>query len=528
MLLPMREACAAIVREVRADAADRGKVRRFAAHWLSITRRGGEARRRQLAAARAVAADAARDARGIADAAPRGHVARQIACMHAARGAEIRGLFPRQARPPLEQLRLTAAVYLWRAHAARRRGGATTLRGAVLFNDTDAWATVVRAVAAPSLGDVLEAAMDNTQLRLAAAEVMRRWHAQGGWAALDRLLRDERQDLKRRVLMDMRGSMACWRRTGRIHERGGTLGTVWDFVAHRDNALLGVETQLLGVEPGDAAAIQLHDPMLRAALESAVRRAPDAFDSSGPFRATVRFELSAWQELCRRSKRLRKLSHRHAVWTTFGWYGVAPFQPAPEVERVEIVIEKNTAASRRRGRKKRARDRAQASLRAGGEGDDGGRWAIERIVDARRLWHRPGTPIVVVVKWAGHERQSAVMLSALTTDQKKVARRLAAEQKKPRVPSVLLKRARGGQGGGALKRKCGGRWVACGKRVREREVVDLGEERPTQRARVALAAEPGARLRKRVFVFCERGESEVRRPRRGVKPLACCDDDMTL
>jgi hypothetical protein len=71
---------------------------------------------------------------------------------------------------------------------------------------------------------------------------------------------------------------------------------------------------------------------------------------------------------------------------------------------------------------------------AGQEADDGGRWAVRRIMAVRRHKERRGRPLDVLVEWEGEDsdgddlwEESWVSITFLSKDMRQEARRLEAE-----------------------------------------------------------------------------------------------------
>jgi len=82
---------------------------------------------------------------------------------------------------------------------------------------------------------------------------------------------------------------------------------------------------------------------------------------------------------------------------------------------------------------------AMAPVVAGREADDGGRWAVRRIMAMRRHDGRRGRPLDVLVEWEGEDsdgdmwEESWVSVSYLSADLRADARRLEAELFGPRA-----------------------------------------------------------------------------------------------
>ena len=85
---------------------------------------------------------------------------------------------------------------------------------------------------------------------------------------------------------------------------------------------------------------------------------------------------------------------------------------------------------------------------AGHEADDGGRWAVRRIMSVRRLEGRRGRRLDVLVEWEGEDsdgedlwEESWVSVTFLSKDLREEARRLEAELFGTRSAPVPSRRA---------------------------------------------------------------------------------------
>ena len=149
-------------------------------------------------------------------------------------------------------------------------------------------------------------------------------------------------------------------------------------------------------------------------------------------------------------------------------------QPAEEVgDVIHIEIEPRVDPQRnKRRRQEVARSRrdtrqrvAMAPVVAGREADDGGRWAVRRIMAVRRHDGRRGRPLDVLVEWEGEDsdgdmwEESWVSVSYLSADLRAEARRLEAELFGPRVAQA-----------GPASRRATRRVAARQRQERERDV----------------------------------------------------------
>ena len=149
-------------------------------------------------------------------------------------------------------------------------------------------------------------------------------------------------------------------------------------------------------------------------------------------------------------------------------------QPAEEVgDVIHIEIEPRVNPQRnKRRRQEVARSRrdtrqrvAMAPVVAGREADDGGRWAVRRIMAVRRHDGRRGRPLDVLVEWEGEDsdgdmwEESWVSVSYLSADLRAEARRLEAELFGPRVAQA-----------GPASRRATRRVAARQRQERERDV----------------------------------------------------------
>jgi len=108
---------------------------------------------------------------------------------------------------------------------------------------------------------------------------------------------------------------------------------------------------------------------------------------------------------------------------------------------------------------------AMAPVVAGREADDGGRWAVRRIMAMRRHDGRRGRPLDVLVEWEGEDsdgdmwEESWVSVSYLSADLRADARRLEAELFGPRAAQA-----------GPASRRATRRVAARQRQERERDV----------------------------------------------------------
>ena len=90
---------------------------------------------------------------------------------------------------------------------------------------------------------------------------------------------------------------------------------------------------------------------------------------------------------------------------------------------------------------------AMEPVLAGREADDGGRWAVRRIMAVRRHEGRRGRPLDVLVEWEGEDsdgdlwEESWVSITVLSQDLREEARRLESELFGPRGTQALSRRA---------------------------------------------------------------------------------------
>ena len=90
---------------------------------------------------------------------------------------------------------------------------------------------------------------------------------------------------------------------------------------------------------------------------------------------------------------------------------------------------------------------AMGPVLAGQEADDGGRWAVRRIMAVRRHEGRRGRPLDVLVEWEGEDsdgdlwEESWVSITVLSQDLREEARRLESELFGPRGKQALSRRA---------------------------------------------------------------------------------------
>ena len=119
-----------------------------------------------------------------------------------------------------------------------------------------------------------------------------------------------------------------------------------------------------------------------------------------------------------------------------------------EVVRIEIQPRWDPQrVKRRRQEVQRARRDvrqrvAMGPVVAGQEADDGGRWAVRRIMAVRRLEGRRGRPLDVLVEWEGEDsdgdlwEESWVSVTCLSKDLREEARKLESELFGPRGTQV--------------------------------------------------------------------------------------------
>jgi hypothetical protein len=243
------------------------------------------------------------------------------------------------------------------------------------------------------------AALQSTQ-----RHAWRRWLRTGGWAAFDRcLLRRARIKLNR-ALAAQRDGMRRWACMAD--------GTRWQFLT----------------EAEAEERFEFHHESLRAILE-------------------IKQVLSAneWRKLGIHNLRLGHFIRVGQM--LYGPEGVPSChtlsgQVAEDVgDVVRIEIEPRWTpqrAKRRRQEVQRARRDVRQRLAmgpviAGQEADDGGRWAVRRIMAVRRHEGRRGRPLDVLVEWEGEDsdgdlwEESWVSVTLLSKDLRQKARRLEAE-----------------------------------------------------------------------------------------------------
>jgi hypothetical protein len=278
----------------------------------------------------------------------------------------------------------------------------------------------------------------------------RRWLRTGGWAAFDLCLRKEDRIRRNRALAAQRDGMRRWARRAD--------GTRWlilteaeteerfEFCHEGLRALLALK-QVLGT--GEWKALGIHNLRLGHFIKVGQL-------SYGPEEVSSCHTLSG--------------------------------QEATEVGspvRLEIEPRRDPQRAKRR-RQEVLRSRREVRQRvamgpvvAGQEADDGGRWAVRRIMAVRRHEGRRGRPLDVLVEWEGEDsdgdlwEESWVSVTYLSKDLRDEARKLESE----------LFGTRGAQ---APSRRAAQRVGARQRQERERETMQWSS-RLRDRARGALA-----------------------------------------
>ena len=124
-----------------------------------------------------------------------------------------------------------------------------------------------------------------------------------------------------------------------------------------------------------------------------------------------------------------------------------------EVVQIEIEPRWDPQRAKRRrqevrGARRDVRQRvAMGPVLAGQEADDGGRWAVRRVMAVRRHEGRRGRPLDVLVEWEGEDsdgdlwEESWVSVTYLSKDLREEARKLESELFGPRGVPVPSRRA---------------------------------------------------------------------------------------
>ena len=124
-----------------------------------------------------------------------------------------------------------------------------------------------------------------------------------------------------------------------------------------------------------------------------------------------------------------------------------------EVVRIEIEPRREPLRDKRRRQevqraRREVRQRvAMGPVIAGQEADDGGRWAVRRVMAVRRHEGRRGRPLDVLVEWEGEDsdgdlwEESWVSITHLSKDLRDEARKLESELFGPRRRPVPSRRA---------------------------------------------------------------------------------------
>ena len=124
-------------------------------------------------------------------------------------------------------------------------------------------------------------------------------------------------------------------------------------------------------------------------------------------------------------------------------------------EVVQIEIEPRWNPQRAKRRRHEVRDArrdvrqriAMGPVIAGQEADDGGRWAVRRVMAVRRHEGRRGRPLDVLVEWEGEDsdgdlwEESWVSVTYLSKDLREEARKLESELFGPRRMPAPSRRA---------------------------------------------------------------------------------------
>jgi len=347
---------------------------------------------------------------------------------------------------PSEWLRLRAWV-AWRMALAQGlgRSGRCIVHGAV----RDSLCEQLLEASTGRRQEISRVREGLTTLRASHKFAWRRWLRTGGWAAFDLCLRKEEKIRRNRALAAQRDGMRRWARRAD--------GTRW----------------LILTEAETEERFEFRHERLRALLEF------KQVLSDGEWKALGIHNL--------------RLGHFIRVGQLFYGPEEAPSchtlsgQEAMDLgEPVRIEIEPRGDPQRmKRRRQEVLRSRREVRQRvamgpvvAGQEADDGGRWAVRRIMAVRRHEGRRGRPLDVLVEWEGEDsdgdlwEESWVSVTYLSKDLRDEARQLESELFGTRGAQVPSRRA--AQRDGARQRQ-----------ERERETMQWSS-RLRERARGAL------------------------------------------
>ena len=268
------------------------------------------------------------------------------------------------------------------------------------------------------LQEVLRSSEGVAALRTTQRLAWRRWLRVGGWAAFDRDLHRRARINRNRALAAQRDGMRRWACKAD--------GTRWQllteaeveerFEFHHDGlrALLEIK-QILSV--GEWRALEIHNLRLGHFIRvGQMRYGPEMVPSC------------------------HTLSGQEAM-------------DVGEVVQIEIEPRWNPQRVKRRRQevqqaRRDVRQRvAMGPVVAGHEADDGGRWAVRRIMAVRRHEGRRGRPLDVLVEWEGEDsdgdlwEESWVSVTQLSKDLRDEARELESELFGPRGTRAPSRRA---------------------------------------------------------------------------------------
>ena len=226
---------------------------------------------------------------------------------------------------------------------------------------------------------------------------------------------------------------------------------------------------------------------------------------------SMHFSRDEWVEMCSRDLRLLTVTVRHAIRVLDVWVRPQRLEPVKEGDKLELDLSR---ATKRTGGRARARRRATSlrveacrrgcameKAKGGEECDDGGRWAIEELLDVRRGGAR-GTRLFCLVRWAGEwEDESCAYDSAWEA---KVSWTAFSELTKDMKPPLARAMA-----AAAFAPSARTQHVGVAKR---RRTLPVSKWRPTPRLAAVEAARAEERLKAEGMARCQTEKGPTTRP----------------